>query len=194
LEGIQLQLTAPYLLSQNGIAKRMNQMLVELTRAMLVDLDLPEFLWEPAVAHAAYLQNMSYTMSLRLGNQTPYQVWYGKKPNVSYLHKFGAPVWVLLQGQNMQHKMLPKSQCRAYVGYNEGLKVIKFYNAVTKNVQTARNYCFLTPVDSVPPEEIGIDMPQWQKGETPEKTGGQNPLRERGEGEDKGTWSVIPKK
>jgi len=169
-------------------------MLVELARAMLVDSDLPEFLWEPAVAHAAYLRNMSYTTSPRLGNQTPYQVWYGKKPNVSHLCKFGAPVWVLLQGQNVQRKMLPKSQRRAYIGYNEGSKAIKFYNAATKNIQTARNYHFLTPADSVPPEEIGIDMPQRQKGETPEKTGGQNPLCKRGEGEDKGTRSVIPKK
>lgn len=109
-EGIQLQLTALYSPSQNGITERMNRTLVELARAMIIDSKLPEFLWDPAVAHAAYLRNMSYTSSPRLGNQTPYQVWYGKKPDVSHLHEFRAPVWVLLQGQNVQHKMLPKSQ------------------------------------------------------------------------------------
>jgi len=111
LEGIEMQLTAPYSPSQNGVAERMNRTLVELARAILMDSKLPEFLWEPAVAHAAYLRNMSYTSSLRLGNRTPYQVWYGKKPDVSHLCKFGTPVWVLLQGQNVQRKMLPKSQC-----------------------------------------------------------------------------------
>jgi len=160
---------------------------------MLVDSDLPEFLWEPVVAHAVYLQNMSYMMLLRLGNQTPYQVWYGKKPNVSHLCEFGAPVWVLLQGQNMQRKMLPKSQRRAYVRYDKGSKAIKFYNAVTKNVLTARNYCFLNPMDPTPPKEIAIDMPKLKVGEQPEHEGRDNPPCEGG-GKEENTWKVILKK
>jgi len=192
-EGIQLQLTAPYSPSQNGVAERMNRTLVELTRAMLVDSDLPEFLWEPAVAHAVYLWNMSYTTSLRLGNQTPYQVWYGKKPNISHLREFGAPVWVLLQGQNVQQKMLPKSQRRVYIRYNKGLKAIKFYNAATKNVLTARNYRFLNPVDPTPPEEIAIDIPRLEVGEQTEREGRENPPH-KGGGEEDNTQKVIPKR
>jgi len=153
-------------------------MLVELAHVMIMDSKLPEFLWELAVAHTVYLQNMSYTLTPRLGNQTPYQIWYGKKPNVSHLHEFSAPVWVLLQGQNVQRKMLPKLQRWAYIGYDKGSKAIRFYNAVTKNIQTARNYCFLTPADPSPPKEIGIEMPELKGGE----------------GEDSGTWSIIPRK
>jgi hypothetical protein len=52
-------------------------MLVELAYVMLADSKLPEFLWELAVAHAAYLQNISYILMPRLGNKTPYQVWHG---------------------------------------------------------------------------------------------------------------------
>jgi transposase InsO family protein len=40
--GIEIQKTAPYSPSQNGVAERMNQTLVELTRAMIKNL--PEFL------------------------------------------------------------------------------------------------------------------------------------------------------
>ena len=109
-QGMELQLTAPYSPSQNAVAERMNRTLVKLGRAMIRDTKLPGFLWEPAVEHAAYLRNMAYILSPRLGNQTPFQVWFGKKPNILHLRKFGAPVWVLLQGQNMQRKMLPKSQ------------------------------------------------------------------------------------
>jgi len=185
-EGIQLQLTAPYSPLQNGVAERMNCTLVKLARMMITDSKLPEFLWEPAVAHAAYLRNMSFMLMPRLGNQTPYQIWYGKKPNVSHLREFGAPVWVLLQGQNVQRKMLPKSQRRAYVRYDEGSKAIRFYNAAMKNIQTARNYRFLTPADPSPPKEIGI--------EEPELEGGENPPCEGGEGRDSGTRSVIPRK
>ena len=54
---IEIRLTAPYSPSQNGIAERMNQTLVELSQAMLSTNQLPEFLWEYAVTHAAYLRN-----------------------------------------------------------------------------------------------------------------------------------------
>ena len=84
-QGIQLQMTAPYSPSQNSVAERMNRTLIELARAMLADSKLPEFLWELAVAHAAYLRNMSYMSTPRLGNQTPYQVWHGRKPDASHL-------------------------------------------------------------------------------------------------------------
>ena len=160
---------------------------------MLANLQLPEFLWEPAVAHAVYLCNMLYTSSPRLGNQTPYQVWYGKKPNIAHLHEFGAPVWVLLQGQHVQCKMLPKSQRRAYIRYNEGLKAIRFYNAATKNVQTARNYRFLTPVDSAPPEEITVDTPILEGGQQTLRESNDNLPHEGGE-EDGDMRKVIPRK
>ena len=107
-QGVHFELTVPYSPSQNGVAERMSRTLVELLRAMLSDSKLPEFLWEPAVAHAAYLWSLSYTRAKP--HATPYQGWHGKKLNVSQLRQFGAPVWVLLQGQNVPRKMLPKSQ------------------------------------------------------------------------------------
>ena len=162
-QGIELQVTAPYSPSQNGVAERMNRTLVELARAMLTAADLPEFLWEPAVAHAAYLRNMSYTKPR--ANTMPYQLWHGRKPNVSHLREFGAPVWVLLQGQRVQRKMLPKSQRKAYVGYNEGSKSIMYYNAATRNILTSRNFRFLSKADPSPPEELGIELSAPLEGE-----------------------------
>jgi hypothetical protein len=53
--------------------------------------------------------------------------------------------------------MLSKSECRAYIGYNNGSKAIKYYNATTRNILTSQNYKFLD-IDMLPtPEEIGID-------------------------------------
>jgi hypothetical protein len=75
---------------QNGVAERMNRTLVEIARAMI--RGLPEFLWEYAISHATYLRNCVTNKSLK--RQTPYKKWFGKKPNVSHLREFGAPVWV----------------------------------------------------------------------------------------------------
>ena len=152
--GIRLQLTAPYSPSQNGVAERMNRTLVELARAMLAAFKLPQFLWEPAVLHAAYLRNMSYTKVHP--RATPYQIWYGIKPNVEHLREFRATVWVLLQGQNIQNKMLPKSQRHIYVGYDEGSHSVKYYNLTTCNIQLSRNYRFLNLTDPCPTHDVVI--------------------------------------
>jgi transposase InsO family protein len=107
--GIEIRFTAPYSPSQNGVAEWMNWTLVELARAMIHANELLEFLWECAALHAAYLRNRSYTKHLQ--KETPYQGWHNEKLNVSHLREFGAPVWILLQGQKEQRKMLPKSKC-----------------------------------------------------------------------------------
>jgi len=92
-------MTALYSPSQNGVAERMNRTLVELAHVMINATKLPEFLWEPVVAHAAYVRNRAYTIAIQ--SMTPYQAWHGTKPNVMHLRKFRAPVWILLQGQNI---------------------------------------------------------------------------------------------
>jgi len=143
MRGIRLQFTTPYSPAQNGVAERMNRTLVKLSHAMLAAYMLPKFLWEPAVVHAVYVWNMSYTKVLPC--TTPYQVWFRRKPNVSHLREFGAPVWVLLQGQNIQCKMLPKSQRRLYVGYDESSHSVKYYNTTTRNILLSRNYRLLSP-------------------------------------------------
>jgi hypothetical protein len=69
-EGVTLQTTVAYSPSQNGVAERMNCTLVELACAMVNGHELPKFLWELAIKHAAYLRNRAYTCVCEL---TPYQ-------------------------------------------------------------------------------------------------------------------------
>jgi Integrase core domain len=173
-KGMDIEMTALYSPSQNGVAERMNCTLVELVRTMITASSLPEFLWEPAVAHAAYVRNRAYTTSIK--TNMPYQGWFGMKPNVSHLREFGAPVWVLLQGQNIARKILPKSKRWAYVGYNDVSKSVIYYNAETRKILTSRNYVFLTPKASAPAEEIQIteDTPQ-REGEREERDTQEDP-------------------
>jgi hypothetical protein len=162
-KGIEIQMTAPYSPSQNGVAERMNRTLVELARAMM--RGLPEFLWEYVIDHSSYLQNRAYTKSLK--SQTPYEKWFKRKPNVSHLREFGAPVWVLIQGQKQPRKMETKSRWRIFVGYDDGSKSIKYYNAEIRKVLTSRNIRFLSLTnDESPPEPIGILPDRPHEGES----------------------------
>ena len=141
----------------------MNRTLVELARTMLTASKLSEFLWEHAVAHAAYIRNRSYTMAV--SDRTPYEGWNGSKPNVTHLREFGAPVWVLLQGQNVARKILPKSKKCAYIGNNDASKSVLYYNAERRKVLTSRNYKFLTAKEPEAAEEIAVHDYPLREGE-----------------------------
>ena len=64
--------------------------------------------------------------------------------------------------------MEPKSRRRIFVGFDDGSKSIKYYNAETRRVLTTRNFRFLSLTsDDPPPEPIGIapDLPGEGKSE-----------------------------
>lgn len=54
---------------------------------MLSHAKLPKMNWAEAVATAAYIQNRMPTSVLE--QETPYQRWYDKQPNVSHMTVFG---------------------------------------------------------------------------------------------------------
>ena len=62
-------------------------MLVERTRAMLLDAKLPQSFWAEAVSTATYLRNRSPTSAVE--GMPPHQSWYGCKPGVNHVKVFG---------------------------------------------------------------------------------------------------------
>ena len=61
----------------------MNRTIVEAARSMLNEMNLVKKLWAKAVAMVVYLKNCSPTTAIQ--GMTPFDVWYGKRPNVSHL-------------------------------------------------------------------------------------------------------------
>nr|GEW06698.1 retrovirus-related Pol polyprotein from transposon TNT 1-94 [Tanacetum cinerariifolium] len=62
--------------------------LVEAARTMLIFSRAPLFLWAEAIATACFTQNRSVIH--RRFNKTPYELINGRKPDISFLHVFGA--------------------------------------------------------------------------------------------------------
>jgi transposase InsO family protein len=77
--GIARQKTTPYTPQQNGVAERMNRTLMEKSRSMLNGAELGQEFWAKAVGTTCYLVNRS--PSSVLGDKTPHEVWFGKKPS-----------------------------------------------------------------------------------------------------------------
>jgi hypothetical protein len=57
--GVRIEPTAIYIPSQNGIAERLNRILITRTRALLVATELPDRVWGEAAHTANYLRNLT---------------------------------------------------------------------------------------------------------------------------------------
>nr|GEV06595.1 hypothetical protein [Tanacetum cinerariifolium] len=86
--GISHQMSYVHTPQQNGVAERQNRTLVEAARTMLIFSRTPLFLWAEAIATACFTQNRSIIH--RRFNKTPYELINGKKPDILFLHVFGA--------------------------------------------------------------------------------------------------------
>ena len=137
--GIILETTAPYSSAQNGVAERLNRTLVERARAMILDVNAPKFLWEEAVAYACYLKNLSPTRAL--SGITPYEAFWGKTPDISHIHQFGQPCWVLVP-ENRRSKLDAKSERYIFTGISEHAAGYRYFVPGLRKILTSRNVIF----------------------------------------------------
>jgi hypothetical protein len=84
--GIKHEITMVDMPQHNGIAECLNCTLLDKTRAMLSNADLPKSYWLEALNYAVLLHNVSPSKSL---GTTPTEEYTGTKPDVSRLHVFG---------------------------------------------------------------------------------------------------------
>lgn len=85
-EGIIMQQSMPYTHEQVGAIEREHRTLHSKARAMMTYAKLPKGYWGYALKAASYLKNRC--VITRTG-KTPYEVWYGSKPDVSKIRIFG---------------------------------------------------------------------------------------------------------
>ncbi len=106
----------------NGVAERANRTLIEKVRAMLHDSGLPNALWGEALHHAVYLKNRTPTNAN--SGKTPYEIFWGKKPNVEHLHPWGIKVRVHTPGGS---KLSERATVARWVGFDEETDANRIY-------------------------------------------------------------------
>nr|GEU52013.1 hypothetical protein [Tanacetum cinerariifolium] len=80
--GIVQQLTPPYTTQHNGMSERRNRTLLDMVRSMMNLTTLPLSFWDYALESVTRTLN---TVPTKKVDKTPYELWYGKVPNLSYL-------------------------------------------------------------------------------------------------------------
>ncbi|GJZ99526.1 putative ribonuclease H-like domain-containing protein [Tanacetum coccineum] len=92
-KGIKREYSIARTPQQNSVAGRRNRTLIEVARTMIADSKLPTTFWAEAVSTACYVQNR--VLVVKPHNKTPYELFRGFKPALSFMKPFGCHVTIL---------------------------------------------------------------------------------------------------
>ncbi|GJV41769.1 putative ribonuclease H-like domain-containing protein [Tanacetum coccineum] len=132
IKGILRQYSVARTPQQNGVAERRNRTLIEAARTMLADSKLPTTFWAEAVNTACYVQNR--VLVVKPHNKTPYELFHGRTPTLSFMRPFGCPVTIL---NTIDHlgKFDGKADEGFFVGYSLNSKAFRVFNSRTRIVE-----------------------------------------------------------
>ncbi|GJV62737.1 putative ribonuclease H-like domain-containing protein [Tanacetum coccineum] len=132
MKGILRQFSVARTPQQNGVAERRNRTLIEAARTMLADSKLPTTFWAEAVNTACYVQNR--VLVVKPHNKTPYELFHGRTPTLSFMRPFRCPVTIL---NTIDHlgKFDGKADEGFFVGYSLNSKAFRVFNSRTRIVE-----------------------------------------------------------
>src|SRR4051794_34751120 len=127
--GIQRRHTVRNRPQQNGVAKRANRTLQEHCIAMLYQANLPpSFMGECVLA---YVHTWSMIPTSHSPKTTPFEAWFGYKPDVSRIRTFGCLSYVHIQKDKRSGIGSHMEKC-IFVGYPKGYKAWRYYNPINR--------------------------------------------------------------
>jgi hypothetical protein len=139
--GIRHVATPPYTKEWNGTSERYGQTVMMTTRAIMWGTKLPKSLWGEAVATAAYLINRR--PSAKQSGMTPYEAWFGRKPNISHLRIWGSKAYVHVPKERRPDiKLSDRATEALFVGYAEQEGNYRFYIPSQHRIVTSRDAVF----------------------------------------------------
>ncbi len=137
-QGIRYETSAPHTPEQNGVSERANRTIVEGARSLLHAKHLPLELWGEAISCAVYVLNR---VTSKAAPNTPFQNWYGTKPDVSNLRIFGSTAYIHVP--KIERRKLDSKSLRCYfVGYSDSQKAYRFWDPISRKIKTSRDVIF----------------------------------------------------
>ena len=107
---------------------------------MLSEANLPKYFWAEATNTSCYILNRALVRSTL--KKTPYELWKGKKPNISYFKIFGCKCFVHNNKKSPLGKFDAKSDEGIFLGYSEHSKAYRVFNKRTLSVEESIHVVF----------------------------------------------------
>ena len=157
-QGIVRELTPPHTPQRNGIAERRNRSILDITRCLLLDKQLPGHLWAEAVKAAVDILNLRSTK--RHPTKTPTELFSGKKPSISHLRIFGSPAFAHIPKPS-RTKLDPRSEQCILLSFDETVKAYRCYRPSTRKIFVSRDIAInedniSSPLHITPPLSTSI--------------------------------------
>ncbi|GJX28174.1 retrotransposon protein, putative, ty1-copia subclass [Tanacetum coccineum] len=130
--GIVQQLTSPYTPQHNDVSERRNRTLLDMVRSMMNLTTLSLSFWDYALESATRILNIVPTKKV---DKTPYELWYGKVPNLTYLKVWGCEALVK---QDTPDKLQQRSVKCIFIGYPKETMGYYFYFPPENKIVVAR--------------------------------------------------------
>ncbi|GJV44886.1 putative ribonuclease H-like domain-containing protein [Tanacetum coccineum] len=139
MKGIKREFSVVRTPQQNRVAERKNRTLIEAARTMLADSKLPTTFWAEAVNTDCYVQNK--VLVIKPHNKTPYELFNGRPPTISFMRPFGCPVTIL---NTLDHlgKFDRKADEGFFIGYFVNSKAFRVCNSRTRIVEETLHITF----------------------------------------------------
>lgn len=116
-----------------------NRTLMEMTRCLLHDKNVPKTFWAEAANTAVFLLNR--LPSKALSEQTPFESWHGFKPKLLNLKFFGCLCFCYIP-EVKREKLDRKAEPGIFVGYSSKSKAYRVYLPQTNKIIVSRDVQF----------------------------------------------------
>ncbi|KAJ3501500.1 hypothetical protein NMY22_g18907 [Coprinellus aureogranulatus] len=147
---------------QNGDAERANRTMLEDVSAMLYQAKLPPSFWGRCLATQVRVWNCLPTSALP--GKTPYEAWWGNKPDLSLFRAFGCVAYVYIQ-KDKRKKLESHMEKAIFVGYPAGYKGWEFQYP---DLEASVIHCFLVAAaTSYEPRALKLSFVVIQKLDAP---------------------------
>lgn len=138
-EGIEHQKTVPYNPESNGKIERGNRVILERARTLLYESGLPLTFWADAIAYVTHTANITPRKNWA---KTPFEYYYGRVSNVSYLRTFECTAFYHIQ-KGMRNKLQPSDRKAIMVGYSRERKAYRLFDIERGSIVEERNVSFI---------------------------------------------------
>ena len=152
-QGVIHKLTVAYTPQQNGLVERWHRTLMEGIRTLLIHSGLSLDWWAEAMRQMIWVKNRITHSALPKGT-TPYELWWGRKPDLSMARVWGSMgcVWVPVTGRK-GGKLSPRGVWCVALGQDAHTKAWRMFDPNEKRVRITRDVEF----------QEHYNWPQWQR-------------------------------